>query len=173
MDANAPFKYCPMCAAKLVTRPLFGRERQQCPACRWIHFKDPKVGAGIIAERDGLVVLARRGIDPGKNKWCVPSGFVEYNEAPHTAALREFKEETGLEVTITGLVDVIHYNADFRGAGVMVLYKGNVTGGTPAPMDDVIEVGFFAPDSLPADEEIAFVSNRRALAAWRAGEIKM
>lgn len=171
MDANAPFKYCPMCATELVTRPLFGRERQQCPNCRWIHFKDPKVGTGIIAERDGRVVLARRGIDPGKNKWCVPSGFVEYDESPADAAVREFKEETGLDVSITGLVDVIYYNADFRGAGVMVLYKGIVTGGTPAAMDDVTELGFFEPDNLPADDDIAFVSNRQALAAWRAGKI--
>ena len=42
------FKYCPLCATELVTQPLFGRERRRCPNCGWIHFRDPKVGAGAL-----------------------------------------------------------------------------------------------------------------------------
>ncbi|MFQ5576310.1 MAG: NUDIX domain-containing protein [Anaerolineae bacterium] len=166
MQHQAEYTYCPMCAAELVYRSLFGRQRRQCPACGWIHFRDPKVGTGILAERDGQVILVRRGVDPGKGRWCFPSGFVEIDESPRMAAVREFKEETGLDVTITGLLDVYHYNADFRGPGIMVLYRGTVTGGAPTPMDDVVEVGFFGPDTLP-ETEIAFESNRVALARWQ------
>ncbi len=161
------YKYCPLCATELVYRDIFGRRRQQCPNCRWVHFKELKVGTGIIAERDGKVVLARRGIEPGKNKWCFPSGFVEYDETPAHAAVREFKEETGLDAEITGLVDVVYYNADFRGAGIMVLYRGTVVGGEPVAMDDVVEVGFFSKEDIPPDKEIAFDSNRVALAQWK------
>ena len=49
------FKYCPLCAAELVHRHLFGRERQQCPNCKWIHFRDPKVGAGALVAAGGVV----------------------------------------------------------------------------------------------------------------------
>jgi len=115
------------------------------------------------------VVLARRGINPGKDKWCFPSGFVEYDETPAQGAMREFKEETGLDVEITELLDVVYYNADFRGAGIMVLYRGRVIGGIPVPMDDVVEVGFFSRENVPADDDIAFDSNRVALAKWRNG----
>lgn len=163
------YKYCPMCATEMEWRHVFGAQRQQCPNCGWVHFRNLKVGAGVLAERDGKVVLARRGINPGKNKWCFPSGFVEYNESPEMGAVREFKEETGLDVEITGLLDVVYYNADFRGAGIMVLYGGKVIGGTPTPMDDVVEVGLFRKDEIPADDEIAFESNRIALAKWKNG----
>lgn len=164
------YTYCPMCGTEMKWRHVFGMRRQQCPNCEWVHFRNLKVGAGVLAERNGKVVLARRGINPGKNKWCFPSGFVEYDESPATGAVREFKEETGLDVEITGLLDVVYYNADFRGAGIMVLYGGKVTGGTPAPMDDVVEVGFFGRDEIPAGDEIAFESNRIALEKWRNGE---
>jgi len=167
MQHQTEYTFCPHCATRLVYRDLFGRRRQQCPACNWIYFRDPKVGTGILAEREGKVVLVRRGVDPGKGKWCFPSGFVEYDESPLEAAAREFEEETGLRVSITGLVDVYHYNADFRGPGIMVLYRGRVTGGVPTPMDDVVEVGFFGPEELP-ETEIAFESNRRALLDWKA-----
>ncbi len=163
------YTYCPMCATKLEYRHVFGARRQQCPNCEWVHFRNLKVGAGVLAERDGKVVLARRGINPGKDKWCFPSGFVEYDETPAQGAIREFKEETGLDVEITELLDVVYYNADFRGAGIMVLYRGRVIGGTPIPMDDVVEVGFFGKEDVPADDDIAFDSNRVALAKWKNG----
>ncbi len=161
------YKYCPMCAAEMEYRHVFGARRQQCRNCGWVHFKNLKVGAGVFAEQNDKIVLVRRGINPGKNKWCFPSGFVEYNESPATGAVREFKEETGLDVEIIELMDVVYYNADFRGAGIMVLYRGELLGGTPTPMDDVVEVGFFNRDEIPADDEIAFESNRIALAKWK------
>ena len=164
------FKYCPLCAAELVTQPLFGRDRQRCPRCGWIHFRDPKVGAGALVERDGKVVLVKRGVNPGKGLWCFPSGFMEIDEEPQEAAAREFREETGLDIRITGLVDVFHYSAHFKGPGIMLLYRGEITGGTLQAMDDVVDVAFFAPDELPEDEAIAFESNRIVLARWRNGK---
>lgn len=163
------YKFCPMCAAEMENRHIFGRERQQCPNCGWVYFKNLKIGTGILAEINGKVVLARRGINPGKNKWCFPSGFLEFDETPAQGALREFKEETNLDAKITQLVDVIYYNADFRGAGIMILYRGEVVGGTPIAMDDVVEVAYFGKDNLPADDDIAFESNRLALKAWKNG----
>jgi len=91
---------------------------------------------------------------------------MEYDETPQHAATREFKEETGLDIAITGLVDVFYYDSDFRGAGIMVLYRGELVGGTPAPMDDVVEVRFFGADDLPLDK-IAFRSNQGVLAQWQ------
>ena len=161
------FTYCPMCATELVTRQLYDRLRQQCPACNWIHFQDPKVGAGVIAEQDGKVLLGRRGINPGKGLWCFPSGFMEIDETSEEAAIREFKEETGLDVALSGLFDVYHFHSAVKGTGVLILYQGRITGGTLAAMDDLTDLAFFSPDSLPPDEELAFESNRNALRRWR------
>jgi ADP-ribose pyrophosphatase YjhB (NUDIX family) len=161
------FTFCPMCATELVYRQLYDRLRQQCPACGWIHFQDPKVGAGVIAEQEGRVLLGRRGIDPGKGLWCFPSGFMEIDETSEEAAIREFKEETGLDVELAGLFGVYHFHSAVKGTGVLLLYRGRITGGVLAAMDDITELTFFSPDELPPDEELAFESNRNALRRWK------
>ena len=162
------FKYCPHCRTEMVNRQAFGRVRRVCPACGFIQFIDPKVGASVLAERDGQVVLVKRKIDPAKGSWCLPGGFMEVDETPQQAAHRECYEETGLEVEIIGLVGVYYYE-DYRGSGVSIIYRGHVVGGTLQPGDDVTAADFFGPDALP--ENIVFQSNLQTLAAWRDGNI--
>jgi 8-oxo-dGTP diphosphatase len=118
-----------------------------------------------LIEQSAKVVLVRRAEMPAKGLWCLPSGFVEYDESPAEAAVRECLEETGLEVRLVGLLEVSQYLSELRGPGILVLYRGEVVGGEPCPGDDASEVGFFGPEELPDD--IAFPSNRRALERWR------
>jgi 8-oxo-dGTP diphosphatase len=162
------FQYCPRCRTEMVDREVFGRVRRVCPSCRFIQFIDPKVGAAVLAEREGQVLLIQRKMDPAKGSWCLPGGFMEMGETPQEAAIRECKEETGLNVEITGLIDVYYYE-DYRGSGVSIMYKGKVIGGVIQPGDDAEAVDFFSPDELP--ENIVFKSNLQALAAWQAGEV--
>lgn len=168
---RAGYRYCPFCRAELVDREAFGRVRRVCPdpACRFVHFIDPKVGAAVLAVQDGRVLLIRRNVEPAVGSWCLPGGFVEQGETPQAAAIRECEEESGFDVEITGLIDVFYYE-NFRGSGVLILYKGIVVGGTARPGDDADAIGFFGPDELPAN--IQFESNLQALAAWREGEIQ-
>jgi 8-oxo-dGTP diphosphatase len=161
MEAN----YCLRCGHAMEDRLAFGRVRRACPSCGFVFFQPLKVGAGVLVEREGRVLLGRRTVDPQYGCWCFPAGFVEYDESPEEAAVRECKEETGLEVRIVELLDVFHYTGDFRGAGILVLYKAEIVGGELAPADDFGEVCFFGPDELPAD--VAFDSNRRALERWQ------
>ncbi|MBN1218704.1 MAG: NUDIX hydrolase [Anaerolineae bacterium] len=162
------FKYCPRCRTEMVDREAFGRVRRVCPACNFIQFIDPKVGASVLAERDGQVLLVKRKMDPARGSWCLPGGFMEMSETPQESAARECREETGLEVEITRLIDVYYYQ-DYRGSGVSIIYKGHVVGGALQPGDDVTAARFFGPDELP--ENIVFKSNLQALAGWRTGEI--
>jgi ADP-ribose pyrophosphatase YjhB (NUDIX family) len=149
----------------LEDRLVYGRKRQVCPHCDFIYFVDPKVGAGVLAVQDGRVVLVRRAMVPAIGSWCLPAGFVEYDESPDEAAVRECLEETGLQVRLTGLLEISQYHSNLRGPGILILYRGEVVGGEPCPGDDADEVGFFGPDDLPKD--IAFPSNRRALDRWQ------
>lgn len=165
IDGREPYSYCPHCRAEMEDRLMFGRTRRVCSECGFVHFKDPKVGAGVLAEQGGKVVLVRRAVVPALGSWCLPSGFVEYDEAPDEAAVRECLEETGLEVQLTGLLEVSQYVNDARGPGILILYRARVVGGQLRPGDDASEVGIFGPGELP--ENIAFPSNRRALARWR------
>jgi 8-oxo-dGTP diphosphatase len=164
LNCSSEMIYCPRCAHPLEDRFVFERTRRVCPACGFIFFPGPKVGAGVLAERDGLVLLVRRAVPPKEGWWCLPSGFVEYDEAPEVAAQRECTEETGLTPRITGLLGVYHYSHDFRGPGILIVYAAQVGEGEPRPGSEISEVRFFGPDELP--EQIAFTSNRQVLERW-------
>ena len=55
----------------------------------------------------GRILLVKRGSEPGKNKWSVPGGLIELGETVTETAVREVKEETGLDVEVQRLVDVV------------------------------------------------------------------
>jgi len=164
------FRYCPRCRTEMVDKDVYGRVRRVCPneACRFVQFIDPKVSSAVMAKQDGRVLMVKRAMSPARGSWCFPGGFIEIGETPEQAAIRECKEESGYEVEITGLVDVYYYE-DYRGSGVLIMYKGEVVGGQAHAGDDAKEVRFFGRDDLP--ENIVFDSNINVLAAWRAGKI--
>lgn len=157
--------YCMRCGHAMEDRFSFGRVRRVCPACGFVFFAPLKVGAGVLVEQDGRVLLGKRAVEPHFGEWSFPAGFMESDESPEDAARRECEEETGLKVRITGLLDVFYYTGDFRGAGILVLYRAEIAGGELAPADDFSEARFFDPDELPHD--IAFDSNRQAVERWR------
>ena len=78
--------------------------RPVCPQCGRVVFYDPKVAAVCVIARDGQVLMIRRGTDLGYGLWSLPGGFVDRGEVVEEAAAREAWEETGLEVTIDGLL---------------------------------------------------------------------
>ncbi len=67
----------------------------------------PLVGVGTVILKDGKVLLVRRGAEPAYGKWSVPGGMVELGETLRVAAAREAKEETGLDVAVGPLVDIV------------------------------------------------------------------
>jgi len=160
-------RYCPHCAHPLEKRLAFDRLRSVCPACGFVHFRTPKVGVSVLVEDKERILLARRAVEPGKGKWGLPSGFVEWDESPEAAAIRECAEETGLVVTKLELLDVTHYTDDYRGPGVNFTYRAQVFSGTPRPGDDAAQLRFFAPTELPSANRVAFDSHRVLLLRWR------
>ena len=156
--------YCPQCGGSLQHLEAYGRVRRYCPACDRVVFRDPKVAAGVVAEQDGQVLLVQRGMGPGKGSWSIPAGFVEHDEDPAVTAVRECQEETGLEVELTGLLDVVPGEGLAGEASFMVVYQGRVTGGQLHAGDDAERAAFFPPGDLP---RLAFAATQRALERWR------
>jgi len=79
--------------------------------------------------------------------------------------VREIREETGLDITITGMFDIFFGMDDPRTHAVLILYLAEVIGGTLHPGDDALEARFFSFDDLPPN--IAFQAHRDALALYR------
>ncbi len=165
-------RFCPRCGSRLEWRHL-DRERLVCPRCGYVYYLKPVVGVGVLVEREGRVVLIRRGQPPKVGFWALPSGYMEADESAEEAAIRECREETGLEVELEGLLGVYSFGDQEIGRGVLILYAARAVGGELRPGDDAQEVGLFAPTELP--EEIAFSTHVQALRDWlraRAVEVR-
>lgn len=158
--SEPPVRFCPYCGTATETRFLFGANRAVCPACDWIHFEDPKVAAAVVVRVDQGVLLTRRVNDPFRGLWTLPAGFVDAYEDPARAAERECLEETGLIVTVTGLVDVLAGREHPRGADILIVYTAEVIGGALQSGDDADDAGFFPLDRLPP---LAFETTQRVL----------
>lgn len=147
-------------------RTIEGRELEACPNDDFVLWRDPKVAAAVVVETDGGIVLGRRGIEPGYGLWCLPGGFVNDDESPAEAVARECREEIGVDVEVTGLLDVYHGAKTTAPSIVVIAYRGRLLPGVvPMAGDEMLEVGVFRLDALPP---IAFPSHRAALARYDA-----
>ncbi|MCD6289142.1 MAG: GNAT family N-acetyltransferase [Anaerolineae bacterium] len=162
-----PVNYCPRCGAHLEMRLVGDRVRPVCPACGFVYYLNPVVAAGTLVEQDNRIVLVRRGVEPGKGLWGLPAGYVEADESAEEAAVRETREECGLEVELDDLLNVYSFGEESGPRGVLILYSAHVVGGTLHAGDDAADAVWFTPETLPPEEEIAFWTHRQALREWR------
>ena len=103
----------------------------------------------VVVPWEGRIVLVRRGIEPYKGSWALPGGFVTYGEEPAAAAVREMREETGLDIVVESLVAATLVRDDPRALLVVLAYLGRVTGGTLRAGDDAAEARAFPVGELP------------------------
>jgi len=156
--------FCVNCGAPLVVRTIEGRELEVCPNDSYVLWRDPKVSAAVVVEHDGGIVLGKRSIEPGYGLWCLPGGFVNDDEDPARAAVRECMEEINAEVELTGLLGVYHVPKTTASSIIGIAYRGKVADDAAISAGpEMLEVRVFAPDSLP---EIAFPSHRAVLEAY-------
>jgi ADP-ribose pyrophosphatase YjhB (NUDIX family) len=136
-----------------------------CTACGFVLFFNPKPVAAVIPrDADGNVVLLRRGFDPGAGLWTFPGGFVDLGESVTEAAIRETREEIGVDAELDGLVGVYSRASD---RVMLVVFAATITD-EPRTTDEAPEVRAFAPENIPWDE-MAFWSTSAALRDALAG----
>ncbi|MGQ0732779.1 MAG: NUDIX hydrolase [Acidobacteriota bacterium] len=164
-----PFRFCPACGQTLEPRVLKPSEpkRLVCTglACGFIFYLDPKLAVGtIIRMPDEGLVLVRRAIEPGYGKWVFPGGYVDRGEEITLAAIREAREESGLDVRLDHLINIYSYAGR---TPVVVVYAATWLAGELAVDDEGLEARAFAPDAIPWDD-LAFRSTREALTDYLA-----
>jgi len=163
MGALDGWRFCPRCGSAVEPED----DHLRCPACGERYWANSLPAVQVLLERDGRVLLARRGIEPRLGHWDLPGGFVEETEPPEVAVARELREETGLELEGAELmrIDIEPYGDRFV---FSVTYRVTASG-DPVAADDVAELRWFAPSDLPA--EMAFPGQESVLREWAEAPI--
>lgn len=160
----APFHYCPHCQTALVVKELDHIPRSVCPACGFIHFRNPAPAIALLIIKDGCVLLGKRRSDPGKGKWATPSGYIEYDDDFLTTAVREAKEETGLDIKLNAILNITSSFQSPQYHFLAVYLLATVVGGQLLAGDDLEAVAWF-PLSGPFPE-LAFAEDADLLATY-------
>jgi 8-oxo-dGTP diphosphatase len=128
------------------------------------------IAGEAVPGRSDRVLLVRQSYGP--RYWSLPGGSMEHGESVEQAAVREAKEETGLDVRLTRLVGV--YSKPEQNA-LAVAFEAEVVGGSVREAtDEIVECGYFSPDALPSPirehlvERIADWKQGLAHAVWRS-----
>ena len=128
----------------------------------------PVPAVGVVCLRGDSVLLIRRGTPPRLGEWSLPGGRIEPGERAVDAALRELREETGVEAEITGLIDVV--DGLFPEAGrhyVLIDYAARWVSGEPVAGDDALEARVVALDEI--ESLIEWSETRRIIRLAAAG----
>lgn len=163
------YRYCPICKSTLSTRKIDGQTRSVCAACTWVDYANPVPSVAAFVHNAGRILLVKRGVAPGKNKWALPSGFIEQHEIPEEAVVRELREETNLRGTTSHLIGVYTEPTRRYGNVLLIGYALHVKHSTLKSGSDTKDARFFPSDKLP---QIPFASHRAIIRDGLARENK-
>jgi ADP-ribose pyrophosphatase YjhB (NUDIX family) len=121
-----------------------------CSSCGRRIYLDPKTAVATVIDYQGRIILLKRAQrDIAHGKWILPGGHVDRGELVPRAATREAREETGLEISINGLLGVYSYEGN---PIVLIVYWAQASGGELLPGREALELTAFQPDDLPWDQ---------------------
>ncbi|PZS05316.1 MAG: hypothetical protein DLM70_06710 [Chloroflexi bacterium] len=157
--------HCATCGSNLSNQFVVDedRERLVCDGCGRIHYMNPSIVAGTIPVADGRVWLLRRAIEPRKGAWTFPAGYMEMGESVEEAAIRETREEIGLEVKIESLLNV--YSRPTMSTVHLIYTAEALT--APVLGREALEFASFSAREIPWDG-LAFWTTQMALRDWIA-----
>jgi len=157
-------KFCSNCGAEVARRvpPGDALPRDVCDACGSIHYVNPKLVLGAIAEWEGRLLLCRRAIEPRYGYWTLPAGFMENAETAGQAAARETLEEAGARVELGAPFSMISVP---RVNQVHVFYRARLLDLDFKPGEESLEVALFEEARIPW-QDIAFRTVGLTLKFW-------
>ncbi len=153
--------FCNHCgeAVELTTPEGDNRPRYVCTVCDFIHYQNPRIIAGCIAEHDNKILLCKRAIEPRIGQWTLPAGFMENNETTLEAAQRETFEEATAKINNSQLfctISIPHISQ------VYIMYRGQLANGFSEPGTESLETKLFSEHDIDW-EHLAFPVIKQSL----------
>lgn len=144
-------KYCSQCGAPVTLRvpPGDDRPRHVCDACRTVHYQNPKMVVGCIAQWSDEILLCRRAITPCVGKWTLPAGYLENGESVQEGARREALEEA--RAVVIDLKPFALLNLAFI-SQVYFMFRGFLPEKKFAPGTESLETRLFRQEDIPWDD---------------------
>jgi ADP-ribose pyrophosphatase YjhB (NUDIX family) len=154
-------KFCSQCASPVALRIPEGdnRPRFTCDQCGTIHYSNPNIVAGCIAEHEDAIILCQRAIEPRRGLWTLPAGFMENNETVEEGAMRETLEEANAHVDrlqLYAMYSIPHISQ------VYMMFRSRLLNTDFGPGAESLAVELFREHEIPWDE-IAFPVIRETL----------
>ena len=163
--------YCTQCGTHVELRIPEGDShlRHVCPQCGEIHYQNPKVIVGCIAQWEQRILLCRRAIEPRRGFWTLPAGFMELDETTAQGAARETDEEAGAQIEMGPLFSLLNVR---RVGQVHLFYRARLLSDQFNPGYETIEARLFTEDEIPWDE-LAFRTVRETLLRFFADRVEV
>ena len=149
--------YCVKCGSKVELRTdREGKTRPQCTSCDWIFYKNPiPVVCCIIINENDEAVLIKRKFPPNAGDWAFPSGYMEIDQTPQSAAIAEMGEETGLIGEVEEFIDFKMSPNPFYEKVVSFGFLMKVVGGELQAGDDALEAKYVSLNDI---NDLPFIS---------------
>ncbi|MDR3213808.1 MAG: NUDIX hydrolase [Azoarcus sp.] len=146
--------FCSECGTRVALSipPGDTRLRHVCMNCGKVHYQNPKLVVGAIPVWEERILLCRRAIEPRRDKWTLPAGFMENHETTADAAIRETLEEACARVELGEmftLIDLPHIDQ------VHIFYRARLLDADFRPGDESLETVLFTEADIPWSD-IAF-----------------
>jgi NAD+ diphosphatase len=158
------YSFCPLCKTELDQE----QHSVHCSECDFAFYLNPAPCVTVVVHYEDKIVLAKRAIEPHKDLWNMPGGFVNPNETPAQTVHRELMEEISVEVEIvTQLGETMPDTYDkFLSPTLTFIYLVKPLSLDLVPQDDVAEVRWLDPSEIDFDT-IAFENDKEAIRRYQ------
>jgi len=145
------YRYCYICGAETVRKKIDGRKRSYCESCGIPLYENPIPSVAVVLiDPDQRILLVRRNVEPGIGEWCLPGGFIEIGETPSQTAVREIREEIGIEIKTPQLLGVGSHLNGYYGDVLIIGFSTDVNpDDLLVPGDDVSEALYYPINDRP------------------------
>lgn len=149
-------KFCAECGGSVVWQipPGDHLPRDVCASCGLVHYQNPRIVAGCVAEWEGRILLCRRAIEPRLGLWTLPAGYMENGETVQECAAREAREESLADIEVGSLMSVVNVLCSPQ---VTMLFRARLRNPKIGIGAESLEVKLVDPRDIPWDR-LAFVS---------------